>query len=105
MLKRELDDYERYNIHKKITKELFGDIEEYIKTKLFDSPYTPHVLCSNTFPYKTKYIHKVFFINPLYERFYDDKRVEKLLEGYKKIWINDPTTKSIHTIKHYQVYF
>ena len=37
MLKRELDDYERYDVHKKITKELFGDSEEYIKTKIFDS--------------------------------------------------------------------
>lgn len=105
MLKRELDDYERYNIHKSIVKELFGDTEEYIKTKIFDSPHTPYVLCSNTFPYKTPHIHKVFFINPKYERFYDDKRVEKLLEGSKKLWINDPMTKSVHTIKHYQVYF
>ena len=37
MLKRELDDYERYDVNKKITKELFGDSEEYIKTKIFDS--------------------------------------------------------------------
>jgi hypothetical protein len=105
MLKRELDDYERYNIHKKITKELFGDIEEYIKTKLFDSPYTPYVLCSNTFPYKTSYIHKVLFINPYYEKFYNKERVENIVSGYKKLWINEPSTKSIHSIKHYQVYF
>jgi hypothetical protein len=43
MLKRELDDYERYNIHKSIVKELFGDTEEYIKTKIFDSPHMFYV--------------------------------------------------------------
>jgi UDP-N-acetylglucosamine pyrophosphorylase len=105
MLKRELDDYERYDVHKKITKELFGDSEEYIKTKIFDSSFTPHVLCSNTFPYKTPYKHKVLFINPKYEKFYPLERIKReIVPNYIKMWINDPSTKSVHTIKHYQIY-
>lgn len=105
MLKRELDDYECYNLHKILTRELFGDPEEYIKLKIFDCDSTPYVLCKNTFPYKTKYKHKVFFIHPLYEKFYTQERVENILENHKKLWINDPHTRSIHSIKHYQVYF
>lgn len=106
MLKRCLDDYERYDVHKKITRELFGDVEEYIKIKIFDCSSTPYVLCANTFPYKTKYIHKVLFINPRYEKFYDLKRIQNdIVPDSVKLWINDESTKSIHTIKHYQVYF
>jgi len=104
MLKRTLDNHECYEIQK-ITRELFGDPEEYIKTKLFDSKWTSYVLCKNNFPYMTKYTHKVLFINPLYENFYSHERVECILKDSKKYWINPTDTKSIHTIKHYQVYF
>lgn len=104
-LKRTLDNYECYEIHKRVTRELFGDSEKYISTKIFDCKSTPYVLCKNTFPYKTKYKHYVLFINPLYENFYPEERVKEIVKGYKKMWINPIETKSIFTIKHYQIYF
>ncbi|QIG59924.1 hypothetical protein [Dishui Lake phycodnavirus 4] len=104
MLKRREDEIECYEMHKKITKELFGCTEDYIMTKIFDTKNTPYVYCLNEFPYKTKYKHKVFFINPRYDSFYDDERVKAIIGKYHKIWINESSRQSVHTIRHYQVY-
>jgi len=104
MLKRREDEIECYEMHKKITKELFGDTEEYIMTKLFDCKSTPYVFCRNEFPYKTKYKHKVFFINPLYDSFYDDERVRAIIGKHEDMWINEPIRQSVHSIRHYQIY-
>lgn len=104
MLKRREDEIECYEMHKKITRELFGDTEEYVMTKIFDTKSTPYVYCRNVFPYKTKYKHNVFFINPLYDTFYDEERVKTIIGKHHKMWINDASTKSVFTIRHYQVY-
>jgi hypothetical protein len=101
---RNLDNFQDYEIHKKITRELFGNMEDYVKRNVFDSSFCGHSFKRNRFPYRASYHHWVFWIQPGYEKFYDEERIKKIINKKCKIWLSPSNDKSIFTIKHYQVY-
>lgn len=103
-LRRDLDSLECYAMHKQITREMFGDTEEYIHTKLFDTPWRPYTFCTNHFGYITPHKHMVFFINPKFKNFYDLQRVKEIIGKHEVIWENVNERKSVFSIPHYQVY-
>jgi len=101
---RNLDNFQDYEVHKKISKELMGNMESYVKLNVFDSSWCGHVIQKNRFPYITKFPHYVFWIQPGYEKFYDEERIKKIINKRCKIWLSPIDEKSIFTIKHYQVF-
>lgn len=101
---RSYEDHEAYEIHKQITKEVFGSMEEYVNTLVFDSKYNGYMITKNRFPYMYLKNHKVFWVQPGYEKFYDDLRLEDImfLNREKTVYFKSAYNKrSIFTILHY----
>ena len=107
--KREYDVENNYTIHKNITNQFFGNVSEYIKSKCFHK-CTPYRIYENNFPYIHSYKkHLVFWINPLYEKFYNIERVRdicKQLYGNfnHNVFRNPENDRSVKDVYHYQLF-
>ena len=101
MIIRTLDSYEKYKIYIINSNELRGTIEPLI----FESKWQGHLITKNRFPYSTDKEHWVLWIQPGYEKFYTEDRINLIIGKCVKYWENPPNLKSIHTIKHYHIYY
>ena len=74
---RKLEDSENYEMRKSITKELYGDYQTLLKTRLFNN-HESYVIKRNKYPYDWKekdYKHDCLWINPKV----DDRWTEKMV--------------------------
>jgi alpha-N-acetylglucosamine transferase len=101
---RSIEDHQEYELHKRITKELFGSMEEYVNKLVFDSKYNGYAITSNRFPYMYLKNHKVFWVQQGYEEFYDDQRLEDIMfnkRDKRSYFKSAYDRRSIFTILHY----
>jgi hypothetical protein len=108
---RDYDTNQNYCVHRNITLDVSGDIDNYLISKFFGKNRSiPFVIYKNMFPYRNiKGRHLVCWINPRYEKFYNVQRVKTIVDHmFKKsskrvVFENVIKDKSVFGVLHYQV--
>ena len=101
---RNIDTQYAYNIYKFNSKYFNIDIKQklFIKTQ-------PYTILKNQFPYYWKNAkHYILWINPIYENFYNLKRIIDIIKSIFinkqiKFWENDVINRSILSVRHIHI--
>ena len=109
---RDYDTKQRYSLHKSITLDVTGNVDEYLIAKFFGKNTSiPFSIYKNMFPYRhVKGKHMVCWINPRYEKFYNVKRVKAIVDHIFKnankrvVFENVLQDKSVFGVAHYQIF-
>ena len=110
---RKLEDSENYEMRKSITKELYGDYQTLLKTRLFNN-HESYVIKSIKYPYDWKekdYKHDCLWINPKVDDRWTEKMVIDLCKRHYKrneivyLFENEVTMRSVLKIRHYHIIY
>jgi hypothetical protein len=101
-----MEDEAEYQFHKRLVKEFFVDIEEYIQVANID-PLEPYVLIKNRFPYDVMdNKHYLLWIKPGYDVSKSVEHIANTRFPNQEIICmeNQVQHRSILTVRHYHVF-
>ncbi len=102
-MKRDLDDVLNYQG----ARRRMCPYEAYMRTKLF-ATHDPYTVAPNMYPYTEGKKHMLFWINPLYDKFYTPHRVKTIIQhaypGAASMFENPRRLRSIQTIRHFHFF-
>jgi len=103
---RTIDDEADYQFHRRLVKEFFVDIEEYIQVANID-PFEPYVLIKNRFPYNLIGCkHFLLWIKPGYDisKYVGDITKSRFPNQEVIYMENHLQHRSVLTVRHYHIF-
>ena len=110
---RNNDEQEQYKTHRKICKEFFPSLSNYISKIVFDPLQPSYTIRKNNFPYRvpSKNIsHYLLWINPKFMKYYKLSRIKSLIFTYFderniiKCYKNPVEKQTVLEIPHYHIF-